>query len=122
MLDILTIFGLIVVPFIVIVIYYISKRGPYRDTVDTGNEPKAITLAEFIRRKVGSQQVLAHKNVNVLTQDTSLNEKRLQVREVIAQQAIAGAAWQEISKGPAQVYQISKEEIESEIRRRHRSV
>lgn len=43
---------------------------------------------------------------------------RAQVFEVIVRQAIAGAPWQEICKGPMQINNISAKEVEAEVKRR----
>jgi hypothetical protein len=43
---------------------------------------------------------------------------RAQVLEVVVRQAIAGAPWQEICRGPMQVNNITIEEVEEEVRRR----
>jgi len=43
---------------------------------------------------------------------------RAQVLEVVVRQAIAGAPWQEICRGPMQVNNITIEEVEEEVQRR----
>jgi len=43
---------------------------------------------------------------------------RAQVLEVVVRQAIAGAPWQEICRGPMQVNNITIEEVEEEVQKR----
>lgn len=118
----MTIFLWAFVPVVVMVIYFVATR--FANVF--GNESgELLTPAEFIRRRMAPKQHRWDQNIQTLNQGLmtskgQTSEGRLAAIDVIVQQALAGADWLEISKGPMQRYQISVKEVEEEIARRSR--
>jgi hypothetical protein len=117
--DFVTIFILALVPVVVMLVYAVATRfANVIGNEDDLTDRRPHSLAEAIRRKVAPKPHLSDQNLKVLRQEPVTKEGRAAVLDVIVQQAIAGASWREISKGPMRLYNISQEEVQAEMNRR----